>query len=194
MPKSPFTLPDRYQYLNETLQGGQGDVYVCMDKFLQRKVAIKVMANRSDNAEIRKELASIQGIRSRHIAQVYDIVESTKGTLGLVEEFVPGDDVGGHAAKHKTSFECIAVLYQIACGLSDIHASGKIHRDIKPRNMELDGENVVKILDFGLSSNSARDLETVDARSTPCYIAPELYGEPPIRYTSAVDTFAYGVT
>ena len=74
------------------------------------------------------------------------------------------------------------------------HDSGKIHRDIKPSNIKLDAENVVKILDFGLAPDAGPNVETNDARGTPCYIAPELYATPPIKYTAAVDTFAFGVT
>ncbi len=187
----PFSLPDRYQFLGEKLKGGQGDIYVFLDKFLDRKVAIKVMV---DNADLRKELVAIQGVRSRHIAQLYDIVETKNGAIGLVEEFVPGDHVSEYAAKNDISGEFEAILYQIACGLSDIHASGKVHRDIKPANMKFDGEHIIKILDFGLAAEATPDLETVDARGTPCYIAPELYASPPIKFTGAVDTFAFGVT
>jgi serine/threonine protein kinase len=174
---------------------GQGEVYVCNDKFLDRKVAIKVMTNVSETEEIRKELASIQAIRSRHVAQIYDIVQSKKsGAIGLVEEFVPGADVGTHASTNDMADKYLRILYQIACGLADIHASGKIHRDIKPRNIKFDGEQIIKILDFGLTADGGPGAETIDARGTPCYIAPELYGDPPIKYTVAVDTFAFGVT
>jgi eukaryotic-like serine/threonine-protein kinase len=193
----PFKLPDRYTFVGPKLKGGQGEVYVCTDKFLDRKVAIKVMTNLAEPAEIRHELTAIQAIRSRHIAQLFDVVESTNGAVGLVEEFVPGTDVGSwafHNTGGDAAEDCLVVLYQIACGLSDIHASGKIHRDIKPRNIKFDSERIIKILDFGLASEAAPDLETVDARGTPCYLAPELYGEPPVKFTSAVDTFAFGVT
>jgi eukaryotic-like serine/threonine-protein kinase len=114
-----------------------------------------------------------------------------------VQEFVPAADLSSWAVQNNSGTAAersLVVLYQIACGLCDIHASGKIHRDIKPKNIKFDSEHIIKILDFGLSSDAAPDLETVDARGTPCYLAPELYGEPPIKFTSAVDTFAFGVT
>jgi serine/threonine protein kinase len=95
-----------------------------------------VILNATDELRLRANTA-IQAIRSRHVAHLYDVVESKKGVIGLVQEFVPGSDVGAWAANKDGadgSEHCLIVLYQIACGLSDIHASGKIHCDIKPRN------------------------------------------------------------
>jgi len=191
----PFKLPPRYVYEGPTLDGGQGRVYVCRDTYLDRKVAIKVMKGVSDLTEIGKEMSAIQGVRSRHVAQIYDLVTSDHGSkVGLVQEYVPGPNVKDYAKKADVNQEYLHLLYQIACGISDIHESGKIHRDIKPSNIKLDAENIVKILDFGLASDAGPDIETNDARGTPCYIAPELYVTPPIKYTPAVDTFAFGVT
>jgi eukaryotic-like serine/threonine-protein kinase len=190
----PFKLPKRYVYEGPTLDGGQGSVYVCRDKFLDRKVAIKVLTGVSDSVEIGKELSAIQSVRSRHIAQVYDFVRSGDGrTVGLVQEFVPGPNVNVYAKSNKLDAIYLLLLYQIACGISDIHDSGRIHRDIKPSNIKLDAEDVVKILDFGLAAHALPDPETTDARGTPCYIAPELYATPPVKYTPAVDVFAFGV-
>jgi serine/threonine protein kinase len=190
----PFKLPVRYSYEGPTLEGGQGAVYVCRDNYLDRRVAIKVMTGASDASEIGKELAAIQGVRSRHVAQLYDIVTSeNKKKVGLVQEFVPGPNVKEYSKTADLAQDYVRILYQIACGMADIHASGKIHRDIKPSNIQLDAEGVVKILDFGLASDGGPDHETVDARGTPCYLAPELYKTPPIKYTSSVDVFAFGV-
>ncbi|HEY2389927.1 MAG TPA: serine/threonine-protein kinase [Candidatus Angelobacter sp.] len=191
----PFKLPQRYVYEGPTLEGGQGAVYVCIDKYLDRKVAIKVMNGVSNSNEIQKELSAIQAVRSRHVAQIYDLVTSQNGkSVGLVEEYVPGPTVSEYAARGQITADYLKILYQIACGISDIHESGRIHRDIKPSNIKLDSEHVIKILDFGLTSDTATDAITVDARGTPCYIAPELYATPPVRYTAAVDTFAFGIT
>jgi len=88
------------------------------------------------------------------------------------------------------SKDYLSVLYQVACGFSDIHNSGKIHRDIKRSNIKFDSEGVIKILDFGLATDAKPNLETIDARGTPCYIAPELYKTPPVKYTAAVEVVA----
>src|SRR6266478_3564266 len=106
----PFKLPTRYVYEGPTLDGGQGAVYVCRDKYLDRKVAIKVMKGVSDATEIGKELAAIQGIRSRHVAQLYDIVKSEHGSrIGLVQEFVPGPNVKEYAKTADLSQDYVRV-------------------------------------------------------------------------------------
>jgi serine/threonine protein kinase len=192
----PFKLPNRYACEGPTFDGGQGKVYVCRDKYLDRRVALKVMTAVSDAAEIRKELAAIQGVRSKHVAQVYDLVgQDHGGNFGLVQEYVPGPNVNDYM-KNSTdiSQDYLRLIYQIACGISDIHKSGMIHRDIKPSNIRLDAEHVAKILDFGLASSIGPDAETTFARGTHCFLAPELYDTPPIKLTPAVDTFAFGVT
>jgi serine/threonine-protein kinase len=114
--------------------------------------------------------------------------------LALVQEYVPGPCVDEWAKTNDSAHECISILHQIACGISDIHHWKKIHRDIKPSNIKLDAEGVVKILDFGLSQRSSPSAETVFSRGTKYYLAPELYGRPPIKITRAADIFAFGVT
>jgi eukaryotic-like serine/threonine-protein kinase len=188
----PFKLPPRYEFDGPRLQGGQGYVYVCTDNYLERKVAIKVMKSVHDTSALQKELASIQAVRSRHIAQVYDLVfAKNSGMIGLVQEYVPGPDLEEYANLKK---DFLALVYQVACGLADIHRSSRIHRDIKPSNIRLDGEKIAKILDFGLATVAKPDAETVHSRGTQYYIAPELYQSPPVKYTAVVDTFAFGVT
>jgi len=191
----PFKLPPRYTHSGKKFEGGQGSVYVCKDTYLERLVAIKVIEDSSGTAHILKELAAIQQIKSRHVVQIYDIVRSVKGdALGIVQEFVPGPHVSSHFKAEMGLDDFIKILYQIACGISDIHQSGIVHRDIKPANIKLDAEGIAKLLDFGLSVESRKAPVTHAARGTACFLAPEMYGTLPIKYTTAVDTFAFGVT
>lgn len=190
--KFPFTLPTRYAVGDERREGGQGYVYICEDTFLQRKVAIKVMKVTSDPDVIKKEIASLSEIRSRHVVEVYDLVASkSSDMIGLVQEFVPGLDLCDHT-KATDDADYLPILWQIACGLVDIHKHAKIHRDIKPANIRFDNEGVIKILDFGLAMDSA-DAITILARGTRYFLAPELYGTLPVSITQAVDVYAFGV-
>ena len=191
----PFELPPRYTHSGKKFEGGQGSVYVCNDTYLERAVAIKVIEDSSGTAQILKELSAIQKIKSRHVVQIYDIIKSEDGdAFGIVQEFVPGQHVSTHFKVAMGLDDYIKILYQIACGISDIHQSCIVHRDIKPSNMKLDAEGVVKLLDFGLSVESRKAPVTHAARGTACFLAPEMYGTLPIKYTAAVDTFAFGVT
>jgi hypothetical protein len=65
MTKFPFPLPSRYELTGERIGGGQGYVYICMDKYLDRKVAVKVMKSRSDAELLKEELNAMCEIRSR---------------------------------------------------------------------------------------------------------------------------------
>jgi len=197
MTKFPFPLPPRYevQATEQRMGGGQGYVYVCKDTYLDRNVAIKVMKAKGDAAALTSELSALCEIKSRHVAQVYDLVSSKGGTLGLVQEFVPGPSLEEYAADNEIrKDEYLKVLYQTACGLADIHSHGKVHRDVKPQNLKFDAERIVKILDFGLVRDLLVKDETTKARGTDGFLGPEFYATPPIRFSAAADTYAFGVT
>jgi serine/threonine-protein kinase len=177
------------------MTGGQGYVHVCNDRYLDRLVAIKVMKTKGDSAALKKELSALCEIRSRHVAQVYELVSSKGGTLGLVQEFVPGPNLDEYADDTELSQdEYLRILYQIASGLADIHDQGKVHRDIKPQNLKFDTEKIVKILDFGLVSDLLVKDETTKVRGTDGFLGPEFFSTPPIRFSAAADTYAFGVT
>lgn len=193
----PFKIPDRYAYKGPRLAGGQGYVYIYQDTFLQRDVAIKVMKDPRDADELRGELSRIREIRSRHIVEIYDLFEAKRSNqVALVEEYVPGPTLEELATSGAilSENEATKLLWQIACGLADIHAHGIIHRDIKPQNIKRDAEGIIKILDLGISSVLAQHADTVNARGTITYLAPEMYHAPPIALTTDIDVYAFGVT
>lgn len=192
-----FSIPDRYEFLDERVVGGQGYVSKYRDKFLDRDVAMKEMRYPVDATSLRDELARIRDIRSRHVVEIYDLLEARRSnSVALVEEYVPGQTVQDLALSTPAISESTAIrtLWQIADGIADIHAQNIIHRDIKPQNMKLDSEGVVKILDFGLSSVLEPDAETRAARGTRHYRSPEMYETPPIALNEAIDVYAFGVT
>jgi len=192
-----FKIPARYEYAGSSLEGGQGYVHIYKDTFLQRRVAIKEMKHPGDADTLRDELAKIREIRSRHVVEVYDLFEAKRSDrVALVEEYVPGPTLEDLAKLQPPLSEnqAIRILWQIAYGLTDVHAHNIIHRDIKPRNIKQDDERVIKILDFGLSSIMAPGAETVAARGTTHYLAPEMYDTRPIPLSSEIDVYAFGVT
>ena len=188
----PFPLPSRYELCAERLEGGQGFVYICIDHFLQRKVAIKVVKHLSDINALKKEMRTLSEVRSRHVAELYDLITAKRsGMCGLVEEYVGGPSLDEYI-KTADAGDYLRILWQLASGLSDIHVHGKIHRDIKPGNVRFDAEGVLKILDFGLAMDR-KDAETIYSRGTKYFLAPELYRTPPIKVKPAVDVYAFGV-
>jgi serine/threonine protein kinase len=193
--KLPFKFPDRYEFNGERYEGGQGHVYICRDALLDRKVAIKIMKDVPDGTLLKKEMAALKDIRSKHIAEIFDLLVDQKTTsLGLVQEYVPGECLDDWSSKNGDVANCLSVLQQFACGISDIHAHGKIHRDIKPSNAKFDAELVLKILDFGFVQPTQPDPKTMFSRGTVYFRAPEMYQTPPVKLTTAVDVYAFGVS
>lgn len=126
--------------------------------------------------------------------QLFDIIVSDQDSSdvqGLVLEHIDGEDL------QLNSFSCddrfLSVLWQIACGLRDIHAAGIIHRDIKPNNIRMTRDGVVKILDFGLARPDGASARTLSVIGTPGYMAPELWQAGTISFNNAIDVYAFGV-
>ncbi|MCX7109333.1 MAG: serine/threonine-protein kinase [Proteobacteria bacterium] len=187
------TLPDRYQPTGMSSDGGMGSVIICNDKVLERQVAIKVIHKTTHRRRILDELAALLKMRSKHVVQVYDILQFDDDDLGIVQEFIDGRDLfeGYIATSSPTAF--YKQIWQIASGICDIHALGVIHRDIKPNNMKTDPEGVIKIFDFGLARDEGPTAATVGFVGTPGFAAPELYAGI-AKFTKAVDTYAFGAT
>jgi eukaryotic-like serine/threonine-protein kinase len=191
-----ISLPSRYKNTGEVLEGGQGKIFICKDSQLDRKVAIKFMKPARDRKELIREIASMRDIASKHVVQIYDIVSDDHSKqLGLVEEFIPGSDLQpvnlDRPAGKRT---LLKTLFQIASGIADIHSHGKVHRDIKPTNMKLDDEGIVKIFDFSLTGIVKDNEHTEAKRGTTYFKAPEYYSRKPLKVTPELDTYAFGVT
>lgn len=108
-------------------------------------------------------------------------------------ERINGPDLISSFARPKNPTEFYLKIWQIASGISDIHNVDIVHRDIKPNNMKLDHEGIIKIFDFGLARNTQRNASTLGFVGTHGFSAPELYAENPF-FTTSVDTYAFGAT
>jgi serine/threonine protein kinase len=184
----------RYETTGLEHAGGTGTVYVCKDPNLDRRVAVKFLQETAEKRRIYDEVAALQRIRSKHVIQVYDIViEQPRNQVGVVQEYVSGSDLTAFAKAQHTTQEHLHLLFQLSCGLTDIHGQGLIHRDIKPKNIKIDDEGIVKIFDFDLT-RLVDDANTSGFRGTPGYAAPELFVAGPVSFTKAVDAYAFGAT
>lgn len=184
-------LPSRYELSGTNDTGGMGDILYCKDNHLQRDVVIKLLKNDAEQRRLFDEQRSLIQLRSKHVVQLYDVVEVGEQP-GLVLEFIRGNDLTN--GSYKTDMNgFVETLWQVACGLSDIHNAGIIHRDIKPNNIRRDSTGVIKVFDFGL----ARKLDSAKTNSvigTVIYMAPELWKNGEVEFTSAVDVYAFGIT
>jgi len=116
------------------------------------------MKSVADAEVLRKELSALRDLSSRHVVQVYDLLFSKNSSAAaLIQEYIPGDDLREYV-KTSCSIEAhLKTLWQLSCGLEDIHAQSKVHRDIKPSNVKFDGERILKILDLSLRESRAED-------------------------------------
>lgn len=186
-------IPDRYVSSGRAMSGGMGSVMVCRDSVLERPVAIKFISSPAHKRRMDDEVAALLKLRSKHVVQVYDLLQAGPDEIGMVLEFIDGEDL---FESHEIPTDATAYsrqIWQIASGIADIHDIGVIHRDIKPNNMKADREGVIKIFDFGLARDDGPSAKTKGFVGTRGFAAPELY-ERPFAFTNAVDTYAFGAT
>lgn len=186
-------IADRYEVTGGSLTGGMAAVWPCRDTILDRAVAIKVMPGSANQRRIRDEVAALLKMRSKHVVQIYDVLRVNEDDLAIVQEFIGGTDLFDETHAPKTATEYLKLVWQIASGITDIHSIEVIHRDIKPNNMKVDSEGVIKIFDFGLARDEGDGASTVGFVGTYGFAAPELYSDH-ARFTAAVDTYAFGAT
>lgn len=185
-------IPRRYKSLGKKFYGGMGDVHIYQDQNLHREVAIKIVQDRELAARLLDEVRAFKRVSSKHVVEIYDIMRD-KGELAIIEEYLPGQELTSPGKGFdKDTF--LHTFFQIASGLDEIHASGLIHRDIKPGNMKFDDEGIIKIFDFGLAREFGVDATTRGFRGTPGFAAPELYQYDTVAFTPAIDVYAFGVT
>jgi len=172
------------------------DTVVCEDAHLKRKVVIKSLKPGVATHRLMDELSALSAIRSKHVVQILDVVTNALGDIvGLVEEYIDGTDLTP-IQNISNQEEILRALYPIAAGICDIHSHGRVHRDIKPDNMKIDSEGVLKIFDFGLAKIDGK-AATSNLYFSPGYSAPEIFHQDASgkhNFTPAVDTFAFGCT
>ncbi|WP_349372018.1 serine/threonine-protein kinase [Salinarimonas sp.] len=171
------------------------EVHECLDRHLDRYVMLKRVKRVGDFRRLLDEQKALLAVRSPHVVQLLDIVSyeyQGEDENGLILEKIEGVDLEGLVLKSEA--EQLHAAWQIACGLTHIHSANVVHRDIKPQNIRVSSEGTVKILDFGLSRSVGVDSKTRSVIGTSEFMAPELFGEQTISFSSSVDIYAFGVT
>src|SRR5947208_839568 len=175
-------LEHRYRLDDRIALGGVGEVWRGTDLVLRRAVAVKLL--RQEYAQDEEYLARFQA-EGRHaallchpnIAQVYDYADKAPPVPGfLVMELVDGQSLARLLAAGPLSpARTMGIVAQAARGLQAAHASGLVHRDIKPGNLMVGRDDHVKITDFGIAqaAGSARLTRTGTLVGTAAYLAPE---------------------
>src|SRR5262245_49204941 len=150
-----------YTILGPLGAGGMGDVYLARDDRLARNVALKVLRSgppdRDWSAALRREALAASALNHPNIITIYEIGEH-QGTRFIASEYVDGVTLRERWEHGPLPvLELVGVAIQIAEGLAAAHEAGVVHRDIKPDNVMVRADGLVKILDFGIATNSASE-------------------------------------
>jgi eukaryotic-like serine/threonine-protein kinase len=184
----------RYRVERALGQGGMAIVYLAHDEELHRLVAVKVLAEHlAGDANFRARFLQESKLASRlshpNVVRVYDAGE-TEGIPYIVMEYVPG---GTLAQRGKlTHAEVVQLALQACAGLQHAHNAGLVHRDVKPANLLVRDDNVLKIADFGIAraDELTRLTQHGTVLGTAAYLSPEhAAGE---EVTAAADIYSLG--
>ena len=171
----------RYKIVKSIGEGGMANVYLAEDTILDRKVAIKVL--RGDLADdekfirrFQREAQSVANLSHPNIVEVYD-VEEEEGQHYIVMEYIEGKTLKQLLQKRGalTLSEVIDIMLQLTDGLAHAHEAYIIHRDIKPQNIMIQDDGLVKITDFGIAMalNATQLTQTNSVMGSVHYLPPE---------------------
>jgi len=189
----------KYQILSEIGRGGMAVVYKALDAGLQRYVALKVLSPRLalDEQVLRRferEATTAANLKHPNIVVIHD-VGSADGYYFLVMELLDGQTLREEIRARGAMLPARAtyITSQVASALDYAHQHALIHRDVKPSNIILTGDDHATLTDFGLvrAAHSARLTEAGAAVGTLEYMAPEQLGGDEIDWRS--DVYSLGI-
>jgi len=203
-------LVGRYRLVSRIAVGGMGEVWRADDLRLRRPVAVKSLRGEYSTPAFRERLRAearhTAGLAHPGVAQVYEYLELPAAAPGrepagyLVMEYVDGEPLSALLARvgRLSPASTMDIVGQAALGLQAAHEAGIVHRDVKPGNLLLRADGVVKVTDFGiawaggaLTDPLARTGETGLVLGTAYYLSPEQAAGR--KVTPASDVYALGV-
>ncbi|MCO6510649.1 MAG: protein kinase [Aridibacter famidurans] len=167
MSLEPNTLISHYKILSSIGKGGMGEVYLAQDTKLNRKVAIKFLSDEfsRDSDKLNRfiqEAQAASALNHPNIVTVYEIGD-WEDSRYIALEFIDGETLT-RFLKKKLSFEkALDIATQMASALDAAHSAGIVHRDIKPDNVMVRGDGIVKILDFGIAKLTEKPEAAVES-------------------------------
>jgi serine/threonine protein kinase len=152
----PEKVISHYRILTKLGAGGMGEVYLAEDTKLNRKVALKILpadvaANEDRMRRFVQEAKSASALNHPNIITIYEI-DQVDSAYFIASEFIDGQTLRERMRNEPLKLgQALDVAIQISSALSAAHAAGIIHLDIKPDNVMLRRDGIVKVLDFGLA-------------------------------------------
>ncbi len=174
-------ISDRYQIIKTLGEGGMANVYLAHDIILDRNVAVKVLRGDLANDEkfvrrFQREALSASSLSHPNIVEMYDVGEDD-GQYYIVMEYVDGKTLKQVLKQRgKLSItEVVDIMLQLTDGMAHAHDAYIIHRDIKPQNIMILSNGMIKITDFGVATamNSTQLTQTNSVMGTVHYLPPE---------------------
>lgn len=174
-------INERYEIVKSIGEGGMANVYLAKDIILERDVAVKVLRGdlSADDKFIRRferEAQSVSNLSHKNIVEVYDVgVEDEQHYI--VMEYIEGKTLKQLLKKRETLTltEVIDIMTQLTDGIAHAHESYIIHRDIKPQNIMIEDNGLIKITDFGIAMalNATQLTQTNSVMGSVHYLPPE---------------------
>ena len=194
-------LPDlgpKFEVLDRIGAGSMGSVYRVRHRDLDHVRAVKVVVGNSNEQAVqrlRQEAAIATGLSHPNIVTVYDLDKLPGGGLGIVMEFLRGEDLAERVRRQgPLSLDELPELFAgVADALDRMHEKGVIHRDLKPANLFVCEDGTLKILDFGISRHLIQDdalTQTGHTPGTPAFMAPEQFAGTDL--SGRTDVYAFG--
>ncbi len=175
-------LGNRYEIMEKIGDGGMALVYKAKCHLLNRFVAVKILRPEfvSDDDFVKKfesESQSAASLSNPNIVNIYD-VGMDDDLHYIVMELVKGVTLKTYIRRHQgfiPNDEIVEISKQIALGLEHAHANGIIHRDIKPHNIMINEDGIVKVADFGIARavTSSTIVNANEALGSVHYVSPE---------------------
>lgn len=191
----------KYQIIREIGRGATSTVYLGLDPFTQRQVAIKsvrpeILSDDVHGRRFRKLFlteASLAGkLAHPHLAAIYDAV-CDESEHYIVMEYVTGGTLEPHSHPDRLLpiGTVVDIVFKCCKALDYAHRHGVIHRDIKPANILLGDGSDIKISDFGAALTASQDTTQVTGIGSPAYMSPEQLQEKEVSHQT--DIFSLGV-
>src|SRR3954447_6579702 len=190
----------RYRLLEEVGQGGMAVVYKGLDTTLNREVAVKVLHPHlagvaESRARLQREAHAVAKLRHENILEIFDYSGPDSPESYIVTEFIHGKTLKTFLAEHPLPFPEVAemIASEVARALEHAHQFGVIHRDVKPENVMIRDDGLVKLTDFGIAQIVDKERMTVTGQllGSPAYMSPEHVEGRPLDFRT--DVFALGI-
>jgi len=199
-------ISQRYELVEIIGRGGQGTVYEALDRWMPRKVALKILGSKAAREphvveRLMREQQAMIVLKGTSAVELFDVCRGNDGELCLVMELLSGVDLDEHLymleeRRERMSLQRVVEIFDpIVSTLEAAHAAGILHRDLKPANIFLLEGGGVRLLDFGLArlKKSAPLTAAGTVMGSPSFMAPEAWTGVSDLLDQRADVYALGV-